>query len=416
MKRLHLRFHAFPLILWILVLLAVMVAGAAAAVQLFTQGLQVTNLSDLVPWGLWISIDLSVIALSAGAFLLSAAVYLLGKKELEPVARTAVFIGMIGYSMAMMTLLLDIGRPDRFWHALVYWNIHSPLWEVTMCVALYFSVLLLEVIPIIGRAMWLQSRWPKLAGWLRGVHRIAPVLAVAGLLLSLLHQSSLGATYGILQARPVLYRPSMAVIFILSAMVAGPSMTVLASKVAAQLTHKAAIDPGLLDKVSRAVGWGLIAYLYVRVWDVLAQLYTVEPGRSEGLQLLLSGSLSFNFWVGEIGLGIVVPMLVLLNGRLRRINRMHMLALLLVVAGLIAHRWNTNMVGQLVVMSSNPFSFVPVYTDYAPGVIEAFAGAGVVAYGLLVFTMGVQFLQVVDHKPVRHYRRIEAKTAAIPGD
>ncbi|NIV33885.1 MAG: hypothetical protein GWN58_31880, partial [Anaerolineae bacterium] len=81
-----------------------------------------TNLTDLVPWGLWITIDLSSIALSAGAFSLCAAVYLLGLKQYQPIARTATYIGLIGYSMAMLTLLLDIGRPDRFWHYLVFWN------------------------------------------------------------------------------------------------------------------------------------------------------------------------------------------------------------------------------------------------------------------------------------------------------
>ncbi|MCP5095856.1 MAG: polysulfide reductase NrfD [Chloroflexi bacterium] len=401
---------------WTFLLVGLILVGLVAAVKVFLQGLQVTNLTDLVPWGLWISIDLSSIALSAGAFLLSAAVYLLGKKELEPVARTAVFVGMIGYSMALMTLLLDIGRPDRFWHALAYWNYHSPLWEVTMCVALYFSVLLLEVMPIVGRATWFQVRWPKLSGWMRGVHRIAPILAIAGLLLSLLHQSSLGATYGILKARPVLYRPSMAVIFILSAMVAGPSMTVLASKISAYVSPKAVIDEHLLDKVSHAIGWGLVIYLYVRVWDVLAQLYTFEPGRTEGLQLLLRGPLSFNFWVGEIGLGIVVPMVLLLNGRFRRQGRVHTLALLLIVAGLVAHRWDTNIVGQLVVMNTNPFALTPVYTQYAPSLVEILAGAGVVAYGVLMFTLGVRFLKIVNHESVAQAQPVMVETVVMSGD
>ncbi len=111
---------------WLIFLIILMIAGLVGGAIVFTRGLVVTNLSDLVPWGLWITIDLSAIALSAGAFMLSAAVYLLGIKRLKPVARTAVFVGMIGYTMAMMTLLMDLGRPDRAWHALAYGNIHSP--------------------------------------------------------------------------------------------------------------------------------------------------------------------------------------------------------------------------------------------------------------------------------------------------
>jgi len=190
---------------WVSGLLVVMFAGLGAAMLVFSRGLVVTNLSDLVPWGLWITIDLSAIALSAGAFTLCAAVYLLGMREYRPLARTATFIGIIGYSMAMLCLLVDIGRPERFWHAFVFWNPHSVLWEVTMCVVLYFIVLVFESMPILGGAPWFVSRWPRLAGWMQRVHHYAPYLAVAGVFLSMLHQSSLGATYGVLKARPLWY-------------------------------------------------------------------------------------------------------------------------------------------------------------------------------------------------------------------
>jgi Ni/Fe-hydrogenase subunit HybB-like protein len=142
--------------------------------MVFAKGLTLTNLSDIVPWGLWITIDLTAIALSAGAFTLCAIVYLVGLKKYEPLACTATFIGLIGYSMAMLMLLLDIGRPDRFWHGFVYWNTHSVLWEVTMCVGLYMFVLMLESAPIIGRSDFMQRTWPKLAGRLESLHHYAP--------------------------------------------------------------------------------------------------------------------------------------------------------------------------------------------------------------------------------------------------
>ncbi|MDX1615970.1 MAG: NrfD/PsrC family molybdoenzyme membrane anchor subunit, partial [Candidatus Promineifilaceae bacterium] len=375
----------------------------------------VTNLTDLVPWGLWITIDLSSIALAAGAFTLSAAVYLLGQKQLEPVARTAVWIGLIGYTMAVTTLLLDIGRPDRFWHAVAFWNIHSPLWEVTMCVCFYLTVLMLEAMPIIGGSEWLQGRWPRIAERLQSIHKLAPFLAIAGLGLSMLHQSSLGATYAVLKARPIWYRPGLAVLFIVSAIVAGPALTVLASKVTARITPRAVIDEARLDVVSRFIGWALVGYLYLRFWDVLAMTYTYEPARTEGLSLLTQGPLAFNFWVGEILLGIVVPMIILLSGRLRRQPRLHMLALLLVVGGLVAYRWNINLVGQLVVFGAAPQLLDPQYTNYIPSTIEFLVGAGVVAYGLLAYTIGVRYLRVVDHRLVHHHEEASEAPVAIPG-
>ena len=382
---------------WVAVLVLLMAAGVAGAFLVFTRGLVVTNLTDLVPWGLWITIDLSAIALSAGAFLLSTAVYLLGLKQFRPVARTAVFVGIIGYSIAMLMLLMDIGRPDRFWHAIAFWNIHSPLWEVTMCVCLYFMVLLLEVTPIFGRADWMQSRWPRVAGRMSSVHHLAPILAVLGLGLSMLHQSSLGATYGVLKARPIWYRPGLAVLFIVSAIVAGPALTVLASKLAGRFTTRARVNEALLDQISRFIGWALVGYLYFRFWDALSMSYTYEPARSEGLDLLLQGPLAFNFWAGEILLGILVPMIILLSARLRRQPRLHMLALVLVVGGLVAYRWDVNLVGQLVTSGVLPQEITPLYTQYVPSIVELITGAGVIAYGILAFTLGVRYLKVVDH-------------------
>ncbi|MFW5941080.1 MAG: NrfD/PsrC family molybdoenzyme membrane anchor subunit [Chloroflexota bacterium] len=393
MKRLQA--YLFPT--WLILLVVFILSGLGAAVVVFTRGLIVTNLSDLVPWGLWITIDLSAVALGAGAFMLSAAVYLLGLKHLEPVARTAVFIGFIAYTMACMTLLLDIGRPDRFWHSIVFWNIHSPLWEVTMCITFYLMVLSLEVLPLLARHDWLRRRMPQLAEQLDSIHRFAPVLAVVGLGLSLLHQSSLGATYGVLKARPIVYRPGMAILFIVSAMAAGPALTVLASRTAAALSPRARVDERLLNQISRFVGWALVAYLYLRFWDTLAMNYTYEPGRSEGLRILTSGSLAFNFWVGEILLGALIPMIILLSDRLRRHMALQWLALLFVVGGLVAYRWDINIVSQMVVFNYLPQEIVPRYTAYVPSLVEFLAGAGVVAYGLLMFTLGTRYLRIVDH-------------------
>ncbi|MFZ0548696.1 MAG: NrfD/PsrC family molybdoenzyme membrane anchor subunit [Candidatus Promineifilaceae bacterium] len=385
-------------LIWLFGLMVLIVTGIMAGVRIFTQGLWLTNMSDVTPWGLWITIDLSSIALGAGAFLFSASVYLLRIKRWIPIAKTAVFIGLIGYSMAVLTLLLDIGRPDRFWHALAFWNIHSPLWEVTMCVTLYLTVLLLEVLPIVGEAGWFKQRWPFVGNKLHQIHKLSPFLAIVGLLLSLMHQSSLGATYGILLARPVLYKPGMAMMFLLSAMAAGPAFTILVSKVASHLTKAAVVDRELLDEVSHIVGWVLVAYLYVRVWDVLAQIYTYTPGRNEGLNLLFRGPLAVNFWVGEIGLGIIVPMVILLTARFRRYERAQLLALLLVAAGLVAFRWDTNMVGQMLALQVNPFSSIPVYTHYVPSLIEIVAGLGVISYGALAISLGIQYLGIIDHR------------------
>jgi len=383
--------------IWVVGLSAIILAGAISGILVFIQGLAITNLTDLVPWGLWITIDLSAIALSAGAFSLCALVYLVGLKEYQPVARTATFIGIIGYSMAMLCLLMDIGRPDRFWHAFVHWNTHSVLWEVTMCVGLYFIVLILETLPIVGEAAWMKTRWPKTANRFSKIHHFAPYLAIAGLFLSMLHQSSLGATYGVLIARPLWYSPSLSILFMFSAIVGGISLTILASMLAAYFSNQAKVNDRILEKLSHFLGWGLVGYLYFRFWYIFSMTYTYEPGRTEGLALLTSGPLAINFWLGEILMGVIIPMIILLKSSWRSSPRLRGAALLMVVGGLVAYRWDINLSGQMVVLTYLQQELVTYYTTYVPSLIEILVGAGIVAFGTLSFTLGVKYLNIVDH-------------------
>ena len=402
-----------PVHLWIGFLLILLGAGAAAYGTVLVKGLSVTNLSDVVPWGLWITIDLSAIALSAGAFTLCAVVYLLGLKQYEPVARTATFIGLIGYTMALLTLLLDIGRPDRFYHALIYWNTHSLLWEVSMCLTLYLCVLALETAPLIGRTEWMQTRFPWVANKMTSIHHFAPFLAILGLGLSMLHQSSLGATYGVLQARPIWYKPGLSVMFMFSAIIGGPALTVLVTKVSGRLTPRAKVDDSLLDKITLFVGWALVGYIYYRFWDAFSVTYTYEPGRSESLGMLTSGPLAFNFLVGEMLLGAVVPAILLLVPRFRKSWTAQVVALTLIVAGVVAFRWDVNMSGLLIILTYLPQEITAVYTSYFPSVIEIISGLGVIAYGALAITIGVRYLNLIDH-PIRE-REVVKSTVPVAG-
>jgi Ni/Fe-hydrogenase subunit HybB-like protein len=383
--------------LWLAFLALMLLTGLTGGLLVFWKGLVITNLTDLVPWGLWITIDLSSIALAAGAFFLCAGVYLVGLKRYEPVARTATFIGLIGYSMAMLALILDIGRPDRFWHSMIYWNKHSLLWEVTMCVMLYLTVLLLETMPILANLEWLRNRYPQLTAKMEHVHHYAPYLAIAGLCLSSLHQSSLGAVYGVIKARPFWYKPEMSVLFMFSAILGGLSMTTFASMLAARFTPRAKINDALLERLANFIGWALVPYAYFRAWDWLAQTYTYQPGRSEGLHLITSGQLSFNFWFGEFLIGAVIPMILLLKQSTRQTPFWRMLAVLMVVGGVVAYRWDANISGLMVVVPYLPGAAI-AYTSYRPSLVEVMAGCGVIGYGLTVFSLGVRYLRVVDHR------------------
>ena len=393
------KFVVTPWMIWLGVMGIILLAGAVSGILVFWKGLVITNLTDLVPWGLWITIDLSSIALGAGAFSLCAGVYLFGLKRYQPIARTATFVGLIGYTMATLALILDIGKPERFWHSMIYWNVHSLLWEVTMCVILYLTVLVLEAMPIIANLEWLRKRFPKIAELMSGVHHYAPFLAIVGLGLSSLHQSSLGAVYGVIKARPFWFKPEMSVLFMFSAILGGISITLFASMLSARLTNKAKVNDALIERVAQFVGYLLIGYFYFRAWDALATTYTYDPGRSEGLHVMTKGPLAFNFWIGEMLLGMIVPMILLLYKKTRANPFWRMLALFLVAAGVVAFRWDTNISGLMVVMPTVPGQAI-AYTNYVPSLIEILAGSAIIAYGLTAFSLGVKFLRVVDHSLV----------------
>ena len=404
-----------PWMLWLGFLSIILLIGFIAGIFVFWKGLSITNLTDLVPWGLWITIDLSAIALAAGAFSLCAAVHLMGLKRYEPIARTATFVGLIGYTMAMLALVLDIGRPDRFWKALVYWNTHSLLWEVTIAIMLYSTVLVFETMPIFARFEWLQKRFPKLTAKMESIHHYAPFLAIIGLGLSSMHQSSLGAAYGIIKGRPFWFKPEMSVLFMLSAIVGGISLTLFASMLASRLTPKAKINDPLVERASRFVGWLLIGYFYFRAWDALAMSYTYDPGRTEGLWLMTKGPLAFNFWVIEMLLGMVVPMILLLYTPARMNRFWRMIALFLVAAGVVAFRWDINLSGFLVVMPYIPGESI-AYTSYRPSIVEIVTGSAIVAYGLAAFSLGVKYLRVVDHSLIvqSHETVLEQSGETVP--
>jgi molybdopterin-containing oxidoreductase family membrane subunit len=229
------------------------------------------------------------------------------------------------------------------------------------------------------------------------VHHYAPVLAIIGLGLSSMHQSSLGAAYGVIKARPFWYKPEMSVLFMFSALVGGIALTLFASMLASRLTPKARVNDVLVERVSGLLAWLLVGYFYFRFWEPFAGTYTYEPGRSEGLDILTGGVLSFNFWIGEMLLGIFIPMVLLLYRKTRTNPFWRMVALFLVAAGVVAYRWDTNLVGQLAVVSYWPGEASVSYASYHPSLVEWVTGLGIVAYGMLAFSLGVKYLHVVDH-------------------
>ncbi|MBE2268970.1 MAG: polysulfide reductase NrfD [Anaerolinea sp.] len=386
-----------PLFLgWIALLVVMLTIGVISALHVLINGLGVTNLSDELPWGLWITVDLSSIGLGAGAFTLSAAVYIFGMKRYEAIARAAVLVGLLGYSSAMIALFVDIGRFDRFYHPVLYWNVHSVLWEITMCVILYSSVLVTELLPIIVESTPLR-RIKLLNSFSHFVHRLMPFAALLGMGLSLLHQSSLGATYGILTARPFWYSPSAPVLFILSAIAAGVSLTVFVTVLSGKLMRRQMVPDNILNNVAMFAGFMCLAYLYLKLWSWAAtNYYSHVPEQQLGVEILAQYTpYNFTFWFGEVLFGALVPAMFFLWKPLRRNRYALMIAALMVIAGLVINRWNMTLSGFVIPLDWSPgVSNVFQVNNYAPAPVEWGVAIGIVAYAWIAFTLGVRFLRL----------------------
>jgi len=382
--------------LWIATTSAMFLIGLVGMARVLINGLQVTGLSDRVPWGLWITQDLSAIGMGAGAFTLSAIVYLFRIERYKPIARVAVFVGFLGYTSAMIALAMDIGRPDRFWHPLVFWNVHSVLWEITWCVYIYSTILVLEFLPILFANSFF-SRWPGLAKFSHLLHKAAPVFAAIGLGLSLLHQSSLGATYGVLAGRAIWFKPTLPVMFIMSAVAGGISMTLVLSMIVGKLRNQRVISRQLQFDLSRLAGYTLLAYLYLKLWDWAAtSYYSHAPGTAEALQRLQATTpYTQTFWWLEIVIGGIIPVVILLYRPLRRNDRYVMIALSFVVMGVTVNRWNVTLSGLVAPPQWSPGVLGNlIAVSYLPTWTEVVVSIGILGYALLAFSLGVRYLPI----------------------
>jgi len=380
---------------WISALVVVIGVGLYAAFQIFTKGLVVTNLTDATPWGLWIILDLSCIALAAGAFSISALAHLLGREQFKSLARVAVFVGILGYSGALMALALDIGRPDRFWHGWVFWNVHSMLWEVTMCITLYFSVLALEVFPMIVELPMFE-RFTVIRKIAHRVHAFAPMLAVLGLCLSLLHQSSLGGTYGVVVGRAALFRATMPLLFIVSAVAGGIAFTVHLTLIVQWIKGRMLVPDKTLFAAGQISGIVLAAYLYMRLWDTTAGNYGYVPGRSEAFTTLSAGPFALTFWGWEIFLGGIVAVVLLIRARFRQSITLLLIGTGLAMVGVVANRYHTTLLAFTEPLSEHPAVTLPLEGRYSPAWTEWATTAGVLAILSLGFSLGMRFLPAFE--------------------
>ncbi len=372
---------------WHPIATTLILAGTLAAIARFTYGLgATTNLSDEFPWGLWIGFDFLGIGLAASGFTIVAAVHLFHAKEYEPIVRPAILTAFIGYMLVVLVLILDLGRPDHFWHPLVMWNPHSVMCEISWCLMLYTSVLSLEFAPIVLERF--NILWP-----IKWIHAISLPLMIFGVLLSTLHQSSFGSLYLIVPNRlhALWYTPLLPVLFFISCLASGISMILLESLIFSR-GGRDLLPTRLRANLAKVIAVILALYFVVRVENLLAR------GALAELTTVTYFSLAF---YAEMLIGFVIPFGLLVVERVRNSRRGLYAATLLVVVGFALNRMNTAITG----LESYPAQ------TYFPSLIEIFIMLGITALGFSAFSFIVKHLPIFEPVAVTPRVRQEAVTA-----
>jgi Ni/Fe-hydrogenase subunit HybB-like protein len=370
---------------WRLVFLAITATGAVALVLRFTQGLgAVTNLSDAFPWGLWIGFDmLCGIGLAAGAFTICAVVTIFNLKQYAAIIRPTVLTGLLGYIFAIVALLVDLGQPHRIWHAMIMWNPRSVMFEVAWCVMLYTTVLALEFSPVVFERLRLQ--WAQ-----RIIHALSVPLVIAGVLLSTLHQSSLGSLYLIVpdKLHAFWYSPLLPVFFFVSAVAAGLGMVIVESWLSQRaLRHH--LNMALLEPLARAMVVLLAIYGILRVQDLLRRgsLSLLREPSHEGLMLL-----------AELGLGVLLPMALLAIPAVRMRQAGMVTGAFLAVLGFVLNRLNVSITGMERAAG----------VAYFPSWAEVAITAALVAVGFAAFGLATKYLPVFSQGHDRRHIEMPA--------
>jgi Ni/Fe-hydrogenase subunit HybB-like protein len=379
----------FKITFWKVVLVVIWVLGLIATIVRFTKGLGAsTNLSDAYPWGLWVGFDvISGVGLAAGGFTIAAAVYVFHVKRFYPVLKPTILTAFLGYLLVIVGLLFDVGRPDKLYNPLFFGNPHSALFEVAMCVMLYTTVLFFEFSPnLFQRLGWsAPKRW---------VTKVTVPLVILGVVLSTMHQSSLGSLFLIVPQKLYVfwYSASLPLLFYVSAIAAGCAMVIFESHLSFRaFGHRLAHD--VLADIGRILLVVLVVYFLMKVYDFVM--------RGIWSQLFVPRMETYLLWL-EVILGIVVPVILLSIRRIRISAQGLYYASVCTIMGFLLNRLNTSTTG--FVASSG--------VNYFPSWMEISITLALVATGFFIFAMAVRYLPIFEHP---HADSI-AGAAGVPGE
>ncbi len=352
----------------------------------------VTNLSNQYPWGIWIGIDVAAgVALAAGGFTTAALGHIMHKEEYHVVVRPALLTAMLGYTFVALSVALDLGRYYYIWHPLIMWNGNSVLFEVGMCVMIYLAVLYIEFLPIVterfigrinlpGLLKFLNNPVDKFLRFLdRTLNKVIFIFIIAGVVLSCLHQSSLGTLMVIAgpKMHPLWQTPILPLLFLLSAISVGFPMVIFESLITSK-SFGLKPEMKILSNLASMVAPMLGIYLSFKIGDMFIRKTFVY------LNEINTASILFSI---EVVLGIILPLRIFLSPKLIKTPLGLFTGSALVIFGVLLNRINN-----FIVAYNPPYKFTP----YFPSLGEIGLTVGFIALEILLFRAFIMIFPIVS--------------------
>jgi formate dehydrogenase iron-sulfur subunit len=403
------------------VLLGLMAFGVISLVARFALGLGgSTHLSDTYAWGLWIVFDLVWIAVAAGAFATAGLIYVFQRKDLYSMGRSAVLMGLLSYSFVTVTLVADLGLPWHFYQLGLRSPEQSAMFEVSWCVGLYVTILLLEFLAVpferwgMKKALDIWQRWSgayvvfavtlfvyllsrnivyaalaaaifslmAFAFRAKGKKSEPIMLAIAAVTLSTMHQSSLGSLFLLMPDKLASqwWSPVMPISFFLSSIAAGTALVIVVEMWIAK-AWKRSLQITQLAAMGKITFWSLLVYVLFRLGDmaIRGQFASAFQGRLGAL------------FATEIVLGGILPLALLALAPQRAQPNLLFLGALLTTLGVVFNRVN------VVVLAMDLKGAMPQVApeSYSPSIFEWGISVGLIAATIFLFGLGARLLPLL---------------------
>ncbi len=370
---------------------AVIVFGILALIGLicfalsYVFGHQLFGSSNTIPWGMPIVLAIYLIGLSAGSLILSSLTYVFGKEEFRPIARMAVLLAIVLIFGAMISIAVDLGRPEKFWRLFMFFYLNNMTSMFAINGILYGGYFVISLV-YMGIILANQKQASRFMG----------ILAVCWAVL--VHMGT-GAIFGFVAARETWFSPIKPLEFLSAALASGLALLIVVTLLTLKLSGRS-INKGMIASLANMLRMFIILLFILIVVDKLTHLY--EPARDATI-FMLAGEYAWIFWVLQIGLAVVLPLAILFHAKLNKTIKWITVASVSVVIGIFFERYYLVIPG-----SAYPLHFYPGKIEGVYGAVGTFQimpaemglSLGILALLALLFLLALRYLEALPPKPM----------------